>query len=375
MFVRKSASSLSIVEQKAFAAAVLELKSKPSRLHPTDGERGRYDDFVEVHLNAMAVMNGHHPGQSWGHMAAAFGPWHRVLLHQFELELRDIDAGVALPYWDWPTDHTTSSPIWGLDLLGGEGQGLDGKVVDGPFAGDGGAWPLRVLDDPASDAPYLTRFMGRADNARVLPTAAMVQSVLNVTPYDSMPWEDMMRDQSDPSQWTGFRIRLEIVLHNLVHRWVGGAMVAMTSPNDPVFWLHHCNIDRLWSDWIRGNQDQTPYLPLSGGPQGHNLYDTMIFHAPGEPAPWHGDARPVDVLDHHALGYRYDTDPADENELPMGTIPAEDEVPPVPVPTPAPVPVHPGPTGTPAAGPTRPPLPMFALSSEIAALSWEDPSE
>ena len=142
-------------------------------------------------------------------------------------------------------------------------------------------------------------------------------------------------------------------------------MVAMASPNDPVFWMHHCNIDRLWSDWIRGHQNQSPYLPLSGGPQGHNLYNKMIFHVDGEPAPWEGDARPVDVLDHHVLGYRYDTDPADEDKLPMGPVPAEDELHAEPRPTP--MPMLPRPTRMAVAA--RQPLPMFALESEIAALS------
>jgi tyrosinase len=24
-----------------------------------------------------------------------------------------------------------------------------------------------------------------------------------------------------------------------------------TAPLDPIFWLHHCNIDRLWKVWLR----------------------------------------------------------------------------------------------------------------------------
>ena len=326
MFIRKSASSLTGAEQTAFVSAVLELKSSPSLMHPGDQTRHRYDDFVEVHLNAMAVMESTPPGQSWGHMASAFGPWHRVLLHHFEAELQQINPAVTLPYWDWTVDHDPTSPIWNPSFLGGNGQ-HNGLVPDGPFAQAHGAWPLVVLDDPANDVPFLTRFMGQAQDARSLPTTGMVTSARGTTPYDSSPWEDMRRDQNDPTQWTGFRIQLEVVLHNLVHRWVGGTMGAMSSPNDPVFWLHHGNIDRLWSDWIRQHQDQSPYLPLTGGPQGHNLYDPMIFHADGAPAPWQGDSRPVDVLDHHSLGYSYDTDPPGEVKLPMGPVPAQAELP------------------------------------------------
>ena len=38
-------------------------------------------------------------------------------------------------------------------------------------------------------------------------------------------------------------------------------MVDMTSPNDPVFWLHHCNIDRLWAEWRVQHPTRDAYLP------------------------------------------------------------------------------------------------------------------
>ena len=50
-------------------------------------------------------------------------------------------------------------------------------------------------------------------------------------------------------------------------------MAANSSLNDPVFWLHHANIDRIWNDWMRRHGQQ--YLPVSGGPIGHNLDDHM----------------------------------------------------------------------------------------------------
>jgi tyrosinase len=70
-----------------------------------------------------------------------------------------------------------------------------------------------------------------------------------------------------------------------------------TSPNDPIFFLHHCNIDRLWSEW----QQQNPtvgYVPNIGGPQGHNINDPM--------EPWKGTVTTASVIDHHSLGYIFD---------------------------------------------------------------------
>src|SRR5215212_974602 len=83
-----------------------------------------------------------------------------------------------------------------------------------------------------------------------------------------------------------------------------------TSPNDPVFFLHHCFMDELWADWRvlqlqqGGARAYSLYLPTSGARQGHNLNDPM--------RPWNppnDNVRPTDVLYNHGqLGYRYDTD-------------------------------------------------------------------
>jgi tyrosinase len=133
-----------------------------------------------------------------------------------------------------------------------------------------------------------------------LPTQQAVNAAKAVVPYDSAPWN------ANSSTNGSFRNRLEGVIHNPGHMWVGGSMMAMSSPNDPVFWLHHCNIDRLWAEWQREHPDQQ-YLPPSGTPgvvTGHGLDDPM--------PPWNNETTPPtprSVLDHHALGYTYDNEP------------------------------------------------------------------
>ena len=97
--MRKNQATLTSAEKTAFVNAVLALKQNPSLLHPENSSLSRYDDFVEVHLNGMMVMMNNQP--SWAHQGPVFGPWHRVLLRQFELELQKIDAQVEIPYWDW----------------------------------------------------------------------------------------------------------------------------------------------------------------------------------------------------------------------------------------------------------------------------------
>jgi len=49
--------------------------------------------------------------------------------------------------------------------------------------------------------------------------------------------------------------------HNLGHGWVGGDMAnPIISPNDPIFWMHHAQIDRIWSEWQKRNPGEKPYL-------------------------------------------------------------------------------------------------------------------
>jgi tyrosinase len=86
-------------------------------------------------------------------------------------------------------------------------------------------------------------------------------------------------------------------MHNRIHNYIGGTMGPSTSPNDPVFWLHHCYVDKLWADWQRMHPSHS-YLPDGGARQGHNLRDLIV--------PWNEKAI-KDVLDIQELGYQYET--------------------------------------------------------------------
>jgi hypothetical protein len=104
-------------------------------------------------------------------------------------------------------------------------------------------------------------------------------------------------------------------VHNRVHVWVGGSMAPGTSPDDPVFFLHHCNIDRIWALWQQRNPGQNyPEVVRRVGSVGlrpHGLNDAM--------PPWTSGAEVVtaaEMLDHTRIvvrgrpaGYTYDTDP------------------------------------------------------------------
>ena len=208
--------------------------------------------------------------------------------------------GVSVPYWDWASDSAlpdpSTGPVWGTDLMGGNGDPGDGNLVQtGAFAFDSSdpdTWV--IVDDSGNPAGGLTRQFGVNDPT--LPTQNDVTTTLGVTPYDASPW--------NATSSSSFRNDLEgwpngPQMHNQVHVWVGGDMLPMTSPNDPVFFLHHCMVDKLWADWQRqqGGNLVDSYLPASGGPDGHNVNDVLY--------PWTTDIS--SVLDHRQF-YFYDND-------------------------------------------------------------------
>ena len=70
-------------------------------------------------------------------------------------------------------------------------------------------------------------------------------------------------------------------LHNAVHIFLGGHMrVVPSASNDPIFFLHHANIDRLFESWLRKFTDANRPLPdysiINNGHPGHNLNDSLV---------------------------------------------------------------------------------------------------
>ena len=365
--VRKNAQRLTASEKERFVGAIKALKQKPS---PWNADLSVYDAFVRWHGDAFLgdVMPGH--------LAPAFFPWHRMLTHLFEQELQQVDPSVTIPYWDWATDRTTDAAIWQSDFLGGDGDPSDGYVVKtGPFRQ--GEWAITIFDveDPYH-VPHLIRAFGTDRRAPDLPTAADEAELLGIQPYDAAPWTDetapnasVRRFAEDghgcprakrnapaaPSATLPTADQAETLnkirpsprsaghgthgpaepregcvnapgMHNRVHLWVGGKfgdpkapavgpMALGVAPNDPVFWLVHANVDRLWVEWQQ--RHGRVYAPEAGGPEGHNLDDPMPpFDAIGL------RVTPRMMLDHHALGYAYDAEPMLAGQVGHQALPA-----------------------------------------------------
>lgn len=173
---------------------------------------GTYGKFVSFHADMSHNMHS-----SMGAVGRQrFLPWHRMYLLKLEKEMQTIDPLSFIPYWDWIT--SPKIPILLKTFM---------PTVNVPGAGN-----ITVSRNVGPPPP--------------LPTKSDITSVLSENTY------------------TLFTTQLEYS-HNNVHGWVGGIMSDIQySPTDPVFWLHHAQIDRLWGIWQAKSQNAGKNPSLNG---------------------------------------------------------------------------------------------------------------
>ncbi|MEU6237251.1 tyrosinase family protein [Kitasatospora sp. NPDC047058] len=290
-----------------------------------------YDLFVIWHCWTM--MTPIPPGgdplrRNAAHRGPIFLPWHRVMLGLLESNIQRVlnKPGFALPYWDWAADGDLGSPtdptVFTAAYLGGQSDPAAGKPVsDGPFAfnpANPDSFVIRIESDldgmPVQAVPHrgLERFF--ATDWPTLPTSAEVKtSLAYAPPASSTDPADRYDTLNFNSASQGFRNLLEgwiprdptrpVHMHNQVHVWISGDMAPGTSPNDPVFFLHHCNVDRIWEGWM--NRFGRLYAPDMTAPaatyKGERIDDPIV-------SPLGPSATPRSVLDISSV-YTYDVLP------------------------------------------------------------------
>lgn len=282
MDFRRNHSDMTLQQKNDFINAILRLKNNvDSVLRP--GLQSRYDDFVQIHKNSMGAGNPLVPNP---HRSPLFYPWHRVFLRQFEVALQTAtgNPGITLPYWNWQL--TGKDNPFTQAFLGGNGDNTqEQRVTGGPFSREHSQFNVAVWDNEPGNTG-IRRNLGAEGS---LPSPELVIATLNRTPYWSLEngWENF--SESD--------------LHNPVHAWIGGDMDTASSPNDPVFFLHHCYLDLLWERWRlqHPNVESFPQQPDQA-----DMNETLlVFNPVNEPAPWVERFTVRQTLFTENLDYRY----------------------------------------------------------------------
>jgi hypothetical protein len=219
-------------------------------------------------IHGTTLPGSHTAWNTCEHGTHFFWSWHRMYLYWFERIIRKMsgDSCWALPYWDYhsPTERTLPVPF-------------RDSASELFTSNRGFGWNAGTASFPAT---------------HVDPSAGMAQ-VAYFSGQSSI--------ESNP--------------HNNVHVDIGGWMGSVpTAAQDPVFYIHHSNIDRLWNLWLAQGGGRTD--PLSDVPWKTNTY--TFFNESGATV----TMTACDILRcAEQLNYTYEGEPSQVKEYCLKIIP------------------------------------------------------
>ncbi|KAJ3526902.1 hypothetical protein NMY22_g9986 [Coprinellus aureogranulatus] len=236
------------------------------KLPPHDKTRAATTRFEEFQATHILLTDRIH---SVGH----FLPWHRHLVTLYNRALQE-ECGYVGPttYWDWTRDDTSlpvrQSPIFD-PVTGFGGDGVPGTytlppdpknesdtfpgagsfiykgcVQDGPFKN----WIVHLGPGKMNTEHCLVR--GMQEFARQAYTTSNVDRILKAETFEDF------RNLADELTMRG--------IHGSGHLLVGGEMTNTYSAGaDPLFYMHHGGLDRVWWQWQEINRE-THLYDISG---------------------------------------------------------------------------------------------------------------
>ena len=232
---------------------------------------GYIDEFAQMHLELFPWPPV--AGKSV-HLVPHFLPWHRWMIREMEKLMQKFDPLVTIPYWDSALeipgdDGLTDLLTWDGPLIG---EFLGGENNQGGFFDH---WDITRIPQPKILLPQIYEFAAK------------------------------VRDADDYRQ---LRSLENSRIHTGGHDYIGGTMTSRHSPLDPLFYFHHCNVDRIWALWQINHPEVLPqYSSLAIGSD-HPYFDTLgiddqLYTSPS--LQQLGIKTVRQVLDHRAYGYRY----------------------------------------------------------------------
>ncbi len=154
-----------------------------------------------------------------------FLPWHRMYVFFLEQIVREVtrERSFTLPYWDYTV---TDAAIHGV--LPAQFRQSGDPVFKSLYRPNRNKTGRGYAD--VNDGDPIDKYVPGALTLVALGQGAYL-------PYGALP---------------GFNSLLDNDLHGNIHELVGDGTNMGNVPwaaNDPVFWVHHSNIDRLWASW------------------------------------------------------------------------------------------------------------------------------
>jgi hypothetical protein len=204
----------------------------------------------QANMHGALKADGNNAGWKWCmHGSWWFLPWHRGYVYFFEKIVRKMsgDDGFRLPYWSWEKEGQNILPAPFRDA---KYQGQPNPLFDATRVETNKGGPFQ----PATASGSFS-----VDCEAALATERFTTTFAELSYGGIRTAKTAMLQKPASSRQHGV---MESRAHDMLHDAVGGDAGNMGDPNtaarDPIFWLHHANVDRLWNRWLDG---KTHHLP------------------------------------------------------------------------------------------------------------------
>jgi polyphenol oxidase len=257
---RKSFYDLTDEEVKNLCRAIGYMRNGSKDKPLTVDDALQWDRYVATHARHCTEKGFDQVHWSW-----FFLPWHRAYLFFLERILADVLTKVfnldgskfAIPYWDWilhkeipntaeRVKRGLASPLFGYDLTREDMVSGDNLGFDNLALWDGYRGPTLLKPQMSPDNEVSQESKDHVAETISFMTPDFVQTILKFS------FEDF-GGRSTISQSDGMGV-LEHYPHNNGHDWVGSRFgtnrdmgTLRYAALDPMFFMHHANIDRIWS--------------------------------------------------------------------------------------------------------------------------------
>lgn|GEM_PF-684714 len=216
--IRKNANLLTAVERGRFLEAL-------KKVNLTNND---YIDFVKTHSrdnNEIAISE---IASRQAHKGSALLPWHRAFILHLERLLQAADPSVAIPYWKFDAN---AKNVFNPNFMGSNNPDSTVNMAKLSATNPIVSWTLQ---------------------GEGVPTGIQRKTPYGDKGHPKVATETATLGLGSPSFYFSSFKTMEASYHNPAHGLSGTASWIKnqnTSPRDPLFFLLHANVDRMWAKW------------------------------------------------------------------------------------------------------------------------------
>ncbi|MGE0173223.1 MAG: tyrosinase family protein [Oligoflexales bacterium] len=199
-------------------------------------------------------LRAHLRGESVENLIFAKGVPVPALSKEHATLLVDIEHDFALPYWDW------SFPD--------KGNGEDIRIMDIVSENP-------ILDGTRWDDPVIERNIPPEPMDPSWASKSAIAKIVEIDSFHVFTSGEASGQRKGTERAYG---ELEGAPHNHAHNYIGGTMAHVpVSALDPIFWMHHCNLDRVWETWMQFHKFEPTIVEPESDAEGWKNYELYTF--------------------------------------------------------------------------------------------------